>query len=93
MIGPMIRSKAFVPHDIVRAERGAAPIAIKALLQLVTNIQYVWKHPKERYPRLTLMSSLQPIEHGDTHYWYAEMQEWFHSHGMNINALPPFQYS
>ena len=21
------------------------------------------------------------------------MQEWFHSHGMNINALPPFQYS
>ncbi len=93
MIGRMIRSKASVPHDIVRAEMGAAPIAVEALLRSVTNIQRIWKLPKERYPRLALMSSLQLTAHGDTHCWYAEMQEWFLSHGMNINALPPFQYS
>ena len=39
MIGRMIRSKASVSHDIVRAEMGAAPIAIEELLRSVTNIR------------------------------------------------------
>ena len=30
---------------------------------------------------------------GDIHGWYAEMQQWFESQGISINALPPFQYS
>ena len=39
------------------------------------------------------MSSGQLAENGDIHCWYAEMQQWFESHAMSINALPPFQYS
>ena len=39
------------------------------------------------------MSSRQLAENGDIHCWYAEMQQWFESQGMSINALPPFQYS
>ena len=30
---------------------------------------------------------------GDIHCWYAEMQQWFESRGMSMNALRPFQYS
>ena len=39
------------------------------------------------------MPSEPLAEHGDNHRWYAEMQEWFHSHGINIDTQPPFQYS
>ena len=46
-----------------------------------------------KVPRLALMSSRQLAENGDIHCWYAEMQQWFETHGMSINALPPFQYS
>ena len=59
----------------------------------MTFIQRLWELPKRRYPRLALMSSRQLSENGDIHCWYAEMQQWFESHGMSINALPPFQYS
>ena len=38
------------------------------------------------------MSSRQMADNGDIHCWYAEMQKWFESHGISINALPLFQY-
>ena len=38
MIVHMIRRKALVAHDIIQAEIGVAPIIIKALFRLVTNI-------------------------------------------------------
>ena len=59
MIGRVIRRKAFVPHDTVWVEMGAAPIAIEALLRSVTNIQRLWKLPKKRYPILALYTSLK----------------------------------
>ena len=34
----------------------------------------------------------QLAKHGDNHCWYPEMQQWFDSHGISINALPLFQY-
>ena len=75
MIVCMIRSKASVPHDIIRAELGASPIIIEALFRSVTCIQRLWELPKRRYPRLALMSSRQLGENGDIHCWYAEMQQ------------------
>ena len=63
------------------------------MFRSVTFIQQFWELPKRRYPMLALMSSRQLVENGDVHCWYAEMQQWFESHGMSINALPPFQYS
>lgn len=93
MIARMIRSKPSVPHDIVRAELGAAPVVVEALFQAVTFMHRIWELPHERYPRLALMSSKRLAEDGDTHCWYAEMQSWFGRHGLQIDALPPFQYS
>ena len=46
-----------------------------------------------KVPKVGTMSSRQLAENGDIHCWYAEMQQWFGSHGMSINALSPFQYS
>ena len=72
---------------------GAAPTIIEALFQSVTCIQWFWELPKQRYSRLALMSSKQPVEHGDIHCWYGEMQHWFESHGISVKALSLFQYS
>ena len=58
-----------------------------------TYIQRLWELPKRRYSRLALMLSRKLTEHKNIHGWYAEMQQWFESHGISINALPPFQYS
>ena len=38
------------------------------------------------------MLSEQLVDHKDNHCWYAEMQQWFESHGIGINALPLFHY-
>ena len=89
----MIRSKASVPHDIIQAEMGAGPIITEALFRSVAFIERLWELPKWRYPRLALMSSRQLAKNGVMHCSYAEMRQWFESHGMSINALPPFQYS
>ena len=62
-----------MPHDIIRAEMGAAPIITEALFRSMTCIQCLWKLPKQRYPMLALMSSRQLAENGDIHCWYAEM--------------------
>ena len=48
MIARMIRSKASVPHDIIRAEMGVPPIITKAF-RSVTCIQRLWELPKRRY--------------------------------------------
>ena len=61
----------------------AAPI-------ILINDQYPL--PTWRYSRLTLMSS-KLAECGDIHCWYVETQQWFELHGININVLPPLQYS
>ena len=39
------------------------------------------------------MLSNQQAKHEDSHCWYVEMQEWLEADDININALPPFQYS
>ena len=93
MIACMIRSKSLVPHDIIRAEMGAAPIITEALVRSMTAIQRLWKLLKGRYSRLALTSSKQFAENGDNHCWYAETQQWLDSHGISIKSLSPFQYN
>ena len=69
-----------MPHDIIHVDMGVTPINIEALFRPGSYI-------------LCLISSRQLTEYGDTHCWYAEMQQWFESHGIRINPLPLFRYS
>ena len=89
MIVRMIRSKASVPHDIIRAKMGTASIITEALFQSMACIQSLWEIPKS--------SQGWQLCHQDNwlniHCWYVEMQQWFESHSISINALTPFQYS
>lgn len=93
MIARMIRSKPSTPHEIIRAEMGAAPVVTEALLRAVTFLHRIWELPRQKYPRLALTSSRQLADEGDTHCWYAEMRTWLTLHGMSIDTLPPFAYS
>lgn len=93
MIAHMIRSKPSTPHEIIRAELGAAPVVTEALLQTVTFLRRIGDLPQQRYPRLALDSSRQLSEEGDTRCWYTQVQTWLSLHGMSMDTLPPFQYS
>lgn len=57
MISRMIRAKASVPHEIIRAELAAAPLVIEALTRSVSYIHGLWDLPGNRYARLALESS------------------------------------
>eukprot|EP00250_Pteridium_aquilinum_P019422 c24426_g1_i1 orf=1306-2640(+) len=93
MISRMIRAKASVPHEIIRAELAAPPIVVEALTCSVSFIHSTWELPRHRYARLALESSRQLASDGDTACWYAQMTSWFELHGFSIDRLPPFQYS
>ena len=77
MIARMIRAKASVPHEIIRAELGAPPLVIEALTRSVSFIHSIWDLPRDRYVRLALESSRQLASQGDTSCWYAQMTSWF----------------
>ena len=93
MISRMIRAKASVPHEIIRAELAAPPLVIEALTRSVSFIHSIWDLPRDRYARLALESSRQLASQGDTSCWYAQMTSWFQLHGFGMDRLPPFQYS
>lgn len=93
MISRMIRAKASVPHDIIRAELVAPPIVVEALTRSVSFMHSLWDLPRHRYARLALESSRQLALQGDIACWYAEMTSWFQPHGVSMDRLPPFQYS
>ena len=75
-------------NKIIWAEMGDAPLITDTLFWFGTNIQWLWDGLKPRYSILILMLSEQLAEHGDIHCWYVEIQQWFKSHGININAPP-----
>ena len=58
----------------------------------MTGIQWIWELSKQRYSRLAPMPWKFPVELGDNPCWYAEMKEWFESHGISINKPPLFRY-
>ena len=77
VIACMIRCKALVPHDIIRAEMRAASIIIEALFRLVTCIKQLW-------------GSLKEVTEG---WHLHHQNNLRNKHGTNINALPLFEYS
>ena len=66
MISRMIRAKASVPHDIIRAEQAAPPLVIEALTRSISFIQNTWSLSRGRYARLALESSRQLASQGNT---------------------------
>lgn len=93
MISRLIRAKASVPHEIIRAEMAAPPMEIEALTRSVSFIHSLWDTSRDRYTRLALESSRQLALHGEISCWYAQMTSWFQRHGFSMDRLPPFQYS
>ena len=49
MISRMIRAKASIPHEIIRAELAAPPLVIEALTRSVSFIHSLWGLPRDRY--------------------------------------------
>ena len=70
MISRMIRAKASVPHDIIRAELAASPLVVEALTRSVSFIHSIWDLPRHRYARLALESSRQLAMQGDNACYY-----------------------
>ena len=93
MISRMIGAKSSVPHDIIRAEIAAPKIVTEALAKSINFLQNTWKLPRYRYTRLALESSRQLALKGDQKCWYAQLTAWLCLHGVDIERLPPFQYS
>lgn len=56
MIAQMIRAKVLVPHEIIRAELVAPPMAIEELNQLVSFIHSSWDLARDKYVWLALKS-------------------------------------
>ena len=77
MISRMIRAKALVPHDIIRAELAAPPIVVEALTRSIYFMHNLWDLPRHTYARIALESSKELAMQGDTTCWYAEMTSWF----------------
>ena len=57
MISRMIRAKACVPHEIIRAELAAPPLVVEALTRSIPFIHNIWDLPRDRYARLAMESS------------------------------------
>lgn len=93
MISRMIRSKGSTPHSIVRAELGAAPMVVEALFRAVSFLHRIREFPGQRYSRLALVSSQQIAAEGDKDCWYSQMTTWLSLHGLDIDRLPPYNYS
>ncbi|MCO5551747.1 hypothetical protein L7F22_005251 [Adiantum nelumboides] len=93
MISRLIRAKASVPHDIIRAELVAPPLVVEALTRLVSFKHRLWDLLRDRYARLALESSRQLAIQGDTACWYGKLTSWFQVHGISMDRLTPFQYS
>ena len=93
LIAKLIKCKASVKHEIVRAELGAVPMVVEVLTKSVSYIHSLWNLPSHRYAKIALESSRQLAMGGYSNCWYAQMSSWFQLHGFTIGRLPPFEYS
>ena len=64
MISRMIKAKAFIPHEIIRAQLADPPLVIKALTRSLSFIHNTWDLPRYRYAHLALESSRHLIHRG-----------------------------
>eukprot|EP00249_Psilotum_nudum_P024953 c29331_g2_i2 orf=1-1479(+) len=92
MISRLIRSKASVPHDIVRAELAAPPMLVEALFQTVCMLHRFQDMDRDQIAYRAFMASRELAMGGDTSSWYAQTRDWLARHGIDIDRLPPLQY-
>ncbi|KAH6554830.1 hypothetical protein KP509_1Z303800 [Ceratopteris richardii] len=92
MISRLFRGKQSVPHDIIRAELAAPPMAVEALFKTICFIQRIRDLPTDRLTHRALEASIQISELGYERAWYTQVRVWFDSHGLDMDRLPPFQY-
>ncbi|MCO5608604.1 hypothetical protein L7F22_062817 [Adiantum nelumboides] len=93
MLSRLIRTTLSVPHDIIRAELATPPMLVEALFQTVCFIQQVRQLPRDRLSYRALEASRQLAESRESGSWYAQMTQWFNTHGLDIQQLPPFEYA
>ncbi|MCO5582026.1 hypothetical protein L7F22_035916 [Adiantum nelumboides] len=92
MLSRLICGKSSVPHDIITAELATPPMLVEAIFQTVSFIQRVPQLPPDRLSYRALEVSRQLAEAGERGSWYAQMTQWFNTHGIDVDRLPPFQY-
>ncbi|MCO5569025.1 hypothetical protein L7F22_022731 [Adiantum nelumboides] len=93
MLSRLIRGKHSMPHDIIRVELSTPPpMLVETLFETVCFIQRVRQLPQDRLSYRALEASRQLAESGESGSWYAQMTQWFSTHGLDIQQLPPFQY-
>ena len=97
MFAQMIRSKPSVPHQIILAEFGASPLQLDAAFQAITYLHRVRDFNSSdgclRLPWLALSSSMALSADGDQRCWYSRLSSSFTRLGLDLDRLPPFQYS
>ena len=98
MFARMIRSKPSVPHQIILAEFGASPLQLDVAFQAITYLHRVKDFSSSsdgrlRIPWLALSSSMTLSADGDQRCWYSRLSSWFTRLGLDLDRLPPFQYS
>ena len=100
MFARMIRSKPSVPHQIILAEFGASPLQLDAAFHAITYLHRARDFSSSsdgrlrlRLPWLALSSSMALSAEGDQRCWYSRLSNWFTRLGLDIDRLPPFQYS
>ncbi|MCO5569686.1 hypothetical protein L7F22_023402 [Adiantum nelumboides] len=92
MISRMIRNKPSVPHDIVRAELAVPPMLVEALFHTVCLLHRLQSMDRDRIAYRALQASQSMALTGDASSWYAQINEWFTKHELDIDRLPPLQY-
>ena len=81
-----------MPHHIIQAEMGATPNYQHGITPI--NVQYptTLGGPETKVLKFGTYIIKRNLLNTDIHSWYVEMRHWFKSHGISINALPPFQH-
>ncbi|MCO5604393.1 hypothetical protein L7F22_058558 [Adiantum nelumboides] len=59
---------------------------------IVSFIQRVRQNFSNGLSYRALETSRQPAKSGDRGSWYAQMTQWFNTHGLDIEQRPPFEY-
>ena len=98
MFARMTRNKSSVPHQIIQAQFGASPLQLDTTFQVITYLHRVKDFGSShdghlRLPWLALSSSMALSDEGDQICWYSHLSSWLSRLGINIDRLPPFQYS
>lgn len=96
----LIRCKQTVPEHIILAEFGAQPFRLEVIFRLALLLHRLRglanaRKGRDRYPYLAYCSSenIGRMQTGRSKCWYTGVTELLEASGIQIDHLPPFQYS